>query len=45
MDKKIYQRPSMKAVELKMKHLICEVSSGGSSYAREYRGGWNSEDQ
>ena len=29
----------MKAVELKMSHFICQVSSGGSSYAREYRGG------
>jgi hypothetical protein len=36
MDKKNYQKPSMKAVELKMSHLICQ---SGPSTVREYRGG------
>ena len=39
MDKKNYQKPSMKAVELKTKHLICGTPGPGPSNAREYRGG------
>lgn len=49
MEKKNYQKPAMKAVKLKMKHLL-SGSPGqdvppGSSYAREYRGSldWNEE--
>ena len=41
MDKKNYQKPSMKAVELKMSHLLSGSPGPGPSNAREYRGGFD----
>lgn len=46
MEKKNYQKPAMKAVKLKMKHLLSgSPFQPGSSTAREYSGSldWNEE--
>lgn len=44
MDKKNYQKPSMKVVKMKMSHIICQ--SPGPSNARGYRGPveWDNEE-
>ena len=46
MDKKNYQKPSMKVVKMKMSHIICQSLGSGSSYARGNRGPveWDNEE-